>query len=98
MPGATRPESPVETFVRTARTWLEAQPDGTTAADLRTDTTVEVDGSAYPLGKRASYYRRRHQGKEGSPLSPNDTATIEAVPGWSWQPRRRGPAPAGHTP
>lgn len=90
-------------FVVAARSWLQAQPAGTTMANLPSSATVHLrprtdvdlgtpgdDGLiAYPVGKRATFYRRRFHGLEtvgdtAAPLHPDDVGAIEALPGWSW--------------
>lgn len=90
-------------FVVAARAWLQAQPESTTLADLpssavvhlrpRTDVDLGTPGDdgliAYPVGKRATFYRRRFHGLEsgegGARLHPDDVNAIEALPGWSWE-------------
>lgn len=91
-------------FVVAARGWLQAQPAGTTMAGLPSSATVHLrpradvdlgtpgdDGLiAYPVGKRATFYRRRFHGLEtvgdtAAPLHPDDVEAIEALPGWSWE-------------
>lgn len=82
----------VRDFVAAARAWLDQGPSGAdamgrTMADLRYVDTVTLDtGTTVPLGKRATYYRRRHAGLEGThPLTAEEKAQIEELPAWTWQ-------------
>lgn len=75
-------------FVRHSRTWLAAHP-GSTMRDLAYRDTLEIDTPSgprtYALGSRATYFRRRHAGKEGGrPMPPAEAALIEQLPGWHW--------------
>ena len=46
------------------------------------------DGSSILLGRWVAYLRgRRAMGA----LTPDRIAALEAIPGWSWEPRRPGP-------
>lgn len=102
IPGAlVRRDTRVPAFVHAAQTWLAADETRTMAALPYTET-IDLDGEAFPLGRRATYYRRRRAGLEGThPLGNDETALIERLPGWDWtlrdryRGRRRGePTPA----
>lgn len=86
VPGALEGyKSQVPSFVAAAEAWLKAGGARRSMADLTFDTDVELDGSPYPLGKRAWYYRRRRRGAEGSVLLAGDEAArIERLRGWQW--------------
>lgn len=92
----TSRDTRVTAFVDVARAWLSADRDRT-MADLKYADIVDADGRAFPLGRRATYYRRRFAGLEGThPLTPTETALIASLPGWSWtlQERYRRPRQA----
>jgi hypothetical protein len=97
VPGAlVSRDTRVPDFVDAARTWLAQTPNRTMAA-LRYADTVSVDDKHVPLGRRATYYRRRFHGLEGThPLTPAEVTAIEALPGWTWklQEQHRGRRPA----
>lgn len=82
---ALPPRGGLSTFLGAAYAWL-AQHPSSTLADVTFETTVHADHhQAYPLGRRAAYYRRRGAGTEGKhPLSPADRELLERLPGWSW--------------
>lgn len=85
-PNLTAPQAPtpVETFHAAAKAWLEANPERTMYS-MPYNATIEHDGQTYPLGRRATYYRRRWAGLEGRhPLSDDDVQLIESLPGWDW--------------
>lgn len=84
-PDALRPASAVDAFLHAIRTWLKSHPQKDTTA-IRYGDVVEIDGQTYPLGKRATYYRRRYHGLEGRhPLTAEEVTAIEQLPGWPWQ-------------
>lgn len=92
IPGAlTGRDARVEVFVQAARAWLTADARGERdMSQLRYADTVELDGATIPLGRRATYYRRRYHGLEGTHgLTDEETAQIGSLPGWSWQLRER---------
>lgn len=78
--------SQVDQFIDAALTWLAENP-GKTLQEVNTATRVDTgDGKTIPLYKRIIYYRYRRAGKEGSrPLSDQDAARLEELPGWTWQ-------------
>lgn len=85
IPGAlVRRDTRVPEFVRAARLWLAEDRERTMSA-LRYSATVTVDDDTFPLGRRATYYRRRRAGLEGThPLTDEETALIESLPEWDW--------------
>lgn len=86
IPGALDPgDLAVRRFVAAAYTWLAQDPDRD-MAQLTFRTTVHHDGEDIPLGKRATYYRRRHAALEGThPLPDRHVAMIGRLPGWRWR-------------
>lgn len=78
--------SRVAGFVEASKRWLTQNP-GATMADLRQHMVVDVDGVEVGIGLRAKDYRRQYHGKfEGNPLSADEVAAIESLPGWTWDP------------
>lgn len=84
VPGILNTE-PLDDFLEAAHQWLQQNP-GKTIANLQGRTTVTTPKHpAFPIGKRAIYYRRRRAALEGThPLTDNDATRIEQLPGWSW--------------
>jgi hypothetical protein len=79
----------VDEFVAAARRWLADGPDRT-MADLAYADTITTAGHPYPLGRRATYYRRRFHGLEGThPLRPTEVAAIAGLPRWTWELQER---------
>lgn len=75
----------VEEFVAAATKWLAEHP-GQTTHSMQYAETVMMHGEKVAVGRRATYYRRRYRGLEGRrPMSDEDIAKIEALPGWSWE-------------
>lgn len=71
-------------FVRAAKAWLGAH-RGQDMGDMTHSAVVEVDGRVVPVGRKATYYRRRYAGKEGRlPLTPSEVRLIESLRGWDW--------------
>lgn len=94
-----RGQSRVKEFVAACEQWMvENAPLSTFAMPYA--ATVTVDGETVPVGRRATYYRRRYHGLEGSqPLPPEEIEMIEALDGWDWamskeHTRRRKPRKA----
>lgn len=78
-------QSRVEEFINACEQWLKEHPNHTLYA-MPYAATVMVDGEKIPVGRRATYYRRRYQGLEGSRrLSAAEIEKIEALPGWTWE-------------
>lgn len=87
--------SRVNEFVDAVEAWLAEHPTRT-AFSLSYSDSVVVDGVTIPVGRRASYYRRRYLGLEGpsrKQLSDEDVAAIEALPGWVWENSQTSVAP-----
>lgn len=88
-PGMLAPtgRGPVEEFVAAARQWLDENPDHLSTYSMPFRAKVmRGDNDPYPVGRRATYYRRRYAGLEGrEPLSDDDVEKIEELPGWSWE-------------
>lgn len=88
VPGALEgTQSQVVTFVNAAKTWLRAGGRRRTMANLTFETTIDVDDTSYPLGRRAWYYRRRHSNPPLAgthPLTDHEISAIEALRGWEW--------------
>jgi hypothetical protein len=81
-----RRDTRVHDFVAGARAWLAEHPEHDLGA-LRYASTARLPGhpEPYPLGRRATYYRRRYAGLEGThPLPPDEVQLIAALPGWTW--------------
>ena len=89
VPGALEGiQSQVSPFVAAAKAWLRAGGRRRTMADLTFDTTIDIDGESYPLGRRAWYYHRRNGNPPLAgthPLSDHEVAAIEALRGWHWE-------------
>lgn len=83
--------SPVDEFVHAVGVWLRRN-EGLTPKDMVVRAEVPLPGGEmYLVGKRANYYQRRYAGVEkrtgGEPLAPlsaEDIAKIESIPGWEW--------------
>lgn len=76
--------SRVDDFIRAAEQWLAEHP-GRSLYAMPYAATVVVEGEKVPVGRRATYYRRRYAGLEGRrSLSADDISKIEALPGWTW--------------
>lgn len=77
--------SRVSQFVDAAQLWLQQHP-GTDLTDLARGSTIDTpQGRTIDLYRRAIYYRRRKAGLEGTnPLTADEVAQIEQLPGWTW--------------
>lgn len=99
VPAAGEPSLAVQDFVAAAQQWLEENPDHISIFSLPFNATVErrlrernrlelsTRVGTYPLGRRATYFRRRYTGQEGGhPMPDADIDYIEAnLPDWSWE-------------
>lgn len=82
--------SKVDLFIRAAELWLADHPDRD-ASRIPYRVTQEVDGKTIKLGRLVTYYRRRYRGLEGKskvPLSAEEVAKFEKLPGWTWKPAK----------
>jgi hypothetical protein len=52
--------------------------------------TAHTPAGDLDLGRWVAYVRARH--RKGA-LAPERAAPLEALPGWTWEPRRPGPKP-----
>lgn len=79
--------SPVQEFVEAAQQWLAESPDHASLFSLPFSAKVmRGENDPYPVGRRATYYRRRYAGLEGyNPMSAEDVELIESLPGWTWE-------------
>lgn len=91
-PGLLEPAAPskVPEFVDSVRQWLVDHPDRD-ASRIPYRAVQEVNGIPTEIGRRVTYYRRRYRGLEGkskNPLTPEEIAMIESLPGWTWEASR----------
>lgn len=88
IPGALDPD-PIDAFLTAANTWLQAHPDQPITDVRFRDTITTPDGTTYPLGRRATYFRRRTTGQEGThPLPHRDVQRLEQLRGWTTDPQQ----------
>lgn len=90
IPGVLDSPNALEAFLTAAAQWLEQHPTKS-MSDLTTKDQVQHHGELVPLLKRATYWRRRRDGREGTHALPEEDAhRLEQLRGWSWEgPRTR---------
>jgi len=69
--------------------WLTAEPDRDAGA-VQFSSVYRAGRTSIPLGKRVAYWRSRYAAGR---LSAAEVESIEALPGWSWDPPRRRAEP-----
>jgi hypothetical protein len=91
VPGALeRRDTRVAAFVAAARAWLDAI-EGRSMTQLKYTDTITIDGQTVPLGRQATYYRRRYHSLAGThPLPEHEVELIATLPGWRWELDERG--------